>query len=227
MYAANVGTFLQRDPLQYRSAMFIEYSHPAVTQQLSVILKSRKFHNRASAYPLPRSSSFDGNLYEYAESRPAVFTDPYGLSVTVITNTDSVGGAGHAGTIVGNPTIGYTYNSYGGDNSSGSGRGWSPCSSAGEQKQKPFKTWEEAMEHAKEQGYDSYFGWNTTPQEDAAAQAEADKWAGHTYNLFWRNCGDAANAQCKAAGKKPKKYWMPTYTDKANQGNADYGGVIK
>ena len=63
-------------------------------------------------------------------------------------------------------------------------------------------------------------------QQDMAAKNEAKKWKGYTYNLFNQNCGDNALATAKAAGKNPVKHWMPTYTDKANQGKTDFSGAI-
>ncbi|MEI8382421.1 MAG: hypothetical protein WCJ09_19975 [Planctomycetota bacterium] len=82
------------------------------------------------------------------------------------------------------------------------------------------------MDYAKSIGYDNYYGWDTTSQQDIVAKNEAKKWKKYTYNIFWRNCGDNAFATARAAGENPIKYWMPTSTDKANQGKTDFSGAI-
>jgi|GEM_PF-5093034 len=65
MYAANVGTFLQRDPLDQADGAVLEYTHTAVG-----------WHMR--------------NLYQYTDSNPLSFFDPFGLEKQVLCADGSV-----------------------------------------------------------------------------------------------------------------------------------------
>ncbi len=65
MYAANVGTFLQRDPLGQAGSAVLEYSHEAVGRLLQ-------------------------NLYQYTDSNPLSFLDPFGLEKQVLCADGSV-----------------------------------------------------------------------------------------------------------------------------------------
>lgn len=83
------------------------------------------------------------------------------------------------------------------------------------------------MLEAYDQGYDTYFGWHTTPEQDSLAVSKANLWETYTYNVFWRNCADMAVDVARAAGIAFKNAWRPNDVEWRNKGQADYRGSIR
>ena len=167
----------------------------------------------------------DNNWYRFVANGPTGKTDPSGRDVTVITNRDSVAWNGHSAVIIGNQNTGFAIYSYG-SGASGTNSGC-PSSSGGRLSVSgPYGSFERAMLEAYDQGYDTYFGYRTTPEQDAAAAQKAYAWESYTYNVFWRNCADMVVDVAIAADIKFKNAWRPNGVEWRNKDQADYGGRI-
>jgi len=168
----------------------------------------------------------DENWYRFVANGPAAKTDPSGLDLTVITNRDAALWGGHSAVVIGNHDSGFTMYSYGSE-VSGSDSGC-PSSSGGSLSVfGPYNSFDRAMLEAYDQGYGTYFGWRTTPEEDSNAAQNAYAWKAYTYNVFWRNCADMVVEAARAADIEFKNTWRPNDVEWRNNGRADYSGSLK
>jgi hypothetical protein len=137
---------------------------------------------------------------------------------------------GHSAVITGSDDAGYRYDSFG-KNKTFLGKDH-------RHGQQTFQTEQEALDFAREQGYTHFARWNTTPAQDIAAQAEADRWhSGFNedyqpnvdYDLTNNNCQDMVNSMATAA--EIERYTgavrHPTYAYRILRRQADASGRIR
>ncbi len=118
--------------------------------------------------------------------------DAQGLDIIHINNSSAVDGAGHSGAFIGNQQDGYTYHSYG---------AWSSSSGASyDTANGQSFTFEEALAHAGQEGYDRYQGWYSSSEQDAAARDAFGQFAQSGYNPTTHNCLGAVQAALDAGG---------------------------
>lgn len=119
--------------------------------------------------------------------------DPQGLDIIHLNNSSAVSGNGHSGALIGNSNDGYTYHSYG-DKSSGSGVSYDTANG------QIFNSLNAALDHASGLGYDRYQGWDSTPEQDAAARDAFGEFAQDGYDVVNHNCLGAVQAALDAGG---------------------------
>jgi RHS repeat-associated protein len=132
------------------------------------------------------------NLYQFVLADPANTIDPTGLDIWHINDPNRVGGAGHAGAIVGRPGgNNFTYHSFGSKNGSPSG--------AEEYTELSFTSLAAAMDWARAHGYRRYAQYCADAERDAAARKRAKEFAKHKYNVTCHNCQLMVNDMMEAA----------------------------
>ncbi|MCF7855312.1 MAG: hypothetical protein K9N51_10985 [Candidatus Pacebacteria bacterium] len=126
------------------------------------------------------------NQYVFCGNNPVNFVDPLGLDFVHIVDADAVKGQGHAAVITGPVNGQWRYDSFG--KLKGSHR----------HGQYSFTSEQDALNFARQHGYTHFARWQTSPAQDAAAQARADQWhtgAGQNYTTRRQYEVDGDNCQ--------------------------------
>jgi RHS repeat-associated protein len=150
------------------------------------------------------------NRYLYCRNDPINYFDPDGEDFYFLIDMNAMawlGNAGHTAVITGPVDGKWRYDSFG---KGGEGHRHGVY--------KDFNSLDEALKFAEGRGYTDYLVWNTTPDQDRAAQELADLWHSGSggsymrilrYNLLFRSCQSLFDAMAKAAGVKTRALPIP------------------
>ena len=187
--------------------------------------RARQYQPELGRFLQPDSKEFeagDYNLYRYCHNDPVNKSDPTGLDVDFLLDTNNIAalGAGHAATLVGNDTTGYHFYSF--------GPGTSLRTNTDNMTQRSYSTHEAAMKDLSKQ-YEKTLSYKTDSKADAAANAEAQKHLSEDYKPVANNCGNVAAKIVGAAvpSFKAPTTFRPKDTYDANKKAADYSGPLK
>ncbi len=166
---------------------------PYLASSGGYVFKYRSYSPELARWTSEDPSGFpDGaNNLLYVNNISTHCIDIFGLNVYMITNQNSVAGAGHSAIISGSGSS-YTYQSYG---SGSSGLGSSSASSVNNLTTQSFSSLGSAINYASSSGFTDYNEWDSTSDQDSLArQAMRDYSKDGNYNATNHNCQGAVNS---------------------------------